>query len=663
MKVVKYLFVAFLFALAFLATGERFVYHLAHFEETFWGITFEYGIYGDENSNTLVKNEIAQALEENDFNVFRVITRYESDYREVKTVYGTQGALDDLRTRGICPQTYNSMFIGEVEIIFKDFSEIENIYESDMFYVVGTLAQAAAFKNISAEDIGKSYTVKDLKALSGSEEGIYATLALVWGIVFLLAVLLTLYEVIISKKEILVRLTLGESPFRAFATSAAADTAAYCLAFFGLAFLLEDVAHVQYKFGYICLMFVLMLILNIIINLLITRITLKRDLSNSMRGSGALSAAYTLKTVSVIMTCIILSANCVIIVEALDYFRQEELFESLADYNYYKINHTAQSEHRLNLPKDTDDELWYEFDRCFGGSSVSLVDLSGYFDYNAVLVNENAVDFMLPYVSEDLAAKLNAATEDKLYVYFPRNFSSEAIDRAIGMAATVFLHTEQESNATHMIYDEYEGRSELLGINSNSRLYRSAFLRDPIVIMDNTRRMDGDQFLNPLYVATEILYRIPQEKFDSFIADKNMENEIVKVTNAIGQYYFNRAGIERNIKLMCAISIFIAVLEALTIVFTLRLEYTVNGVEMAIKKTLGYGVLERAGRIALMPFIIIPICTAGAAILVHVYAYGNNLYVIACGAVILIAETTFVISQCTRLDRVKTALILKGAKI
>lgn len=663
MRGIKYLFVAVLFSLAFLATGERFVYHLAHFEETFWGITFEYGLYGDENSNTLVKDEIAQALEKNDFDVFRVITRYESDYREVKTVYGTQDALDDLRRRGICPQTYNSMFIGEIEIIFKDFSEIENIYESDMFYVVGTLEQAAAFKNISAEDISKSYEVKDVKSLSGSEDGVYATLALVWGIVFLLAVLLTLYEVIISKKEIMVKLTLGESPFRAFAANAAADAAAYSLAFFGLAFLLEHSSHVQYKFGYVCLMFALMLVLNTIVNLLITRVTLKRDFSNSMRGGGALSAAYTLKTVSVIMTCVILSANCVIIAEALDYFKQEKFFESLSDYSYYKINHTAQSLHRLNLAHDIDDELWYEFDSLFGSNSVSLVDLSDSFDHNAVLVNENAVDFMLPYISDDLAAKLNASTEDKLYVYFPPNCSSRTIAQTLSMSSAIFLHTEQESEDTHMIYDEYEGRSEMLGINSNNHLYRSTFLRDPIVILDNTRRLEGDRFLNPLYVSTEILYSIPQAKLDSFVSDNNMENEVVRVTNARDQYYFNRDGIERNLKLMCAISVFIAVLEALTIVFTIRLEYTVNGVEMAIKKTLGYGVLERAGRIVLMPFIIIPVCTAGAAVFVRVFSYGNYLYVIACGAAILIAETVFVISQCKRLDRIKTAQILKGAKI
>ena len=132
MKTIKYILVLLLIIVAFLATGERFVFHLAHFEKTFWGITFEYGLYGQEGSEKLVKEEIAKALEENDLDVFFVDTKYISEYKEVKTVYGTQGALSDLRRRGISPQTYESMFIGEVEIVFKDFSEIEDIYESEI---------------------------------------------------------------------------------------------------------------------------------------------------------------------------------------------------------------------------------------------------------------------------------------------------------------------------------------------------------------------------------------------------------------------------------------------------------------------------------------------------------------------------------------------------
>ncbi len=148
------------------------------------GNHLEYDLYGDEDSKMLVKDEIEQDLEKSNLNVFRVVTLFESDYREVKTIYGTKGALDDLRNRGISPQIYNSMFIGEVEIVFKDFSEIESIYESDMFYAIGTLEQAAAFKRLSSEVISKTYSVKELKAKSGSEASIYATLALVWGIAF-----------------------------------------------------------------------------------------------------------------------------------------------------------------------------------------------------------------------------------------------------------------------------------------------------------------------------------------------------------------------------------------------------------------------------------------------------------------------------------------------
>lgn len=47
----------------------------------------------------------------------------------------------------------------------KDFSEIDNIYETDTVHIVGTLEQAAKFKNLSDDELGDYYSVKSLDSV------------------------------------------------------------------------------------------------------------------------------------------------------------------------------------------------------------------------------------------------------------------------------------------------------------------------------------------------------------------------------------------------------------------------------------------------------------------------------------------------------------------
>jgi hypothetical protein len=664
-KIVKYLLFSVLVIVGFLAVGERFVYHLAHFEGTYYGITFEYDLYGRAKTATLVRDKIELALAESGLDVFRVETRYLSDKKEVRTVYGTQGALSELRGRGISPKTYQSSFIGEIDIVFKEFSEIENIYESDMFYIVGTLEQVAAFKGISDADALNYFGVKDIKTdLSGSESGVYATLAFVWGIVFLLAILLTLYDVILSKKEMTVRLTLGENPYRVFLANALLDAAAYSAIFFGLSMILGMFSNVRYKFAVSCVMFAAMLIINTLINLLITRLNLKRDFSNAVGGQGTLTAAYIVKSISAVVLTLLLASNAAIIAECVDYIRQEKFFLQDQNHSYYTINYSAETRAKDgDAYEKSDENIWVEFDNLFGGNSIRLVDLSVSYDHETVLVNKNAAELMRAYISEDLYSNIMLANDEKVYIFLPEG-SRKVNETAVrGMASAVFLHDKRDQEDAYLKVETYTGKSEILGIHSQEHLLRSAFLSNPIVILDNTTHLDADSYLNPLYIAYETLYSITDADFNHFIAINGLQNEIVKVTDAKGLYLYNRSAIERNLTLISTVSILLLLLEAAIILLTIRLEYTVNGVEIAIKKTLGYGTLGRIKRLILMPVLIVPICTLAAAAMVMFTSFGGESYVLAGGAILLSSETVFAAVQSAKMDRIKTSLILKGAKL
>ena len=86
MRQIKYIIAVVLFFLGFVASSERFVYHLAHFEETFWQINFEYSLYGDKDEAEKAKSNLRRTIGEYGFDVYCIDTEYPSDYQMSRTI-------------------------------------------------------------------------------------------------------------------------------------------------------------------------------------------------------------------------------------------------------------------------------------------------------------------------------------------------------------------------------------------------------------------------------------------------------------------------------------------------------------------------------------------------------------------------------------------------
>jgi hypothetical protein len=660
MKLTKYIIITFLFAFAFLATGERFVYHLAHFEDTYYGITFEYDLYGKENSRNLVRDKIEQKLVESDLDVFRVDTKYISDRDEIKIIYGTPGALENLIAKGIDTKTYESSIIGNVTIELKDFSEIEDIYESDMFYIVGSLDKAARFKSVSLEEASAYYGVKDIKSvLSGSEKGVYATLALVWGIAFFMSLLLSLYEVILQKKEIVVRLTLGENIIKVFVFNALTDIAVFAAIFIVLSQALLVFSNVTYKIDFVTVMFVAMLMLNTLVNLYITKINLKNDFAKVSGNKGIIVSTYIVKTISIITATLLLCVYGAVITEGLDYFKQKDVFDNIKNYNYYKIYYTMSTRNN-GIPKPSDEQLWVDFDYAFGDSSIRMCDLSESFQHNTILINQNAVELQKSFLGNELYNEIINAEKSGVNIFFPAKHSDDnTISKTTLMASAIFFHNAEDDFHTY----SYSGKSRVLSIDDNTFLLRSKFTDNPVIIIDYTEHLTADSYLNPLYFGTNILYDVSDVDFNTFIAENNMQHEILKITNSYELYEFNSMMMMRNIKLLGFITFLVLLLEISIIIFTVKLHYSNNGIEITIKKTLGYSLFERNRALMLLPLLTVIICTVASGVIVFIVKMGSIISVLLIGIILLVIELFVLILQSRRLEKMKISAVLKGVNV
>ena len=198
----------------------------------------------------------------------------------------------NLQAKGILEGKHNSLFMGETQVRYEDFSNIKTIEKFKDSYYIGDQSQLEAMRLFKASLVDK-YS-GGLPKLFSSDKETWLNLFSVWFIIFGLILLLTIYEIISLKKEIMVRITLGEDVRAVFGKNALADIAILASALLSVPFLLSSLSNsnVLFKIQTLAPAFMVFMIANTLINAAILRINFKKDIVTRRSGGGLLAANY-----------------------------------------------------------------------------------------------------------------------------------------------------------------------------------------------------------------------------------------------------------------------------------------------------------------------------------------------------------------------------------
>lgn len=105
--------------------------------------------------------------------------------------------------------------------------------------------------------------------------------------------------------------------------------------------------------------------------------------------------------------------------------------------------------------------------------------------------------------------------------------------------------------------------------------------KNPVILFDNT----SGEATNRLYYAYDIMYDIEESELGSFIEEFDLENQIVVQSNVWDVYQYSLTGASRSMRICLALSLLLLGLQLALILFIIRLEYRVNSMEMALKKS------------------------------------------------------------------------------
>lgn len=652
MKKIKYILVLILFAIGFIFNGELFIYHLDNFQENYYRTSFFFEYMEEDKTSEEIIQDFLSSAQKNKVDFFTVDSKINSDYEKTIKIYGTKGAFDCLISRGIDTKQYSSLFSGYTDVSLVDISECEIIKHQELFYLIGDdVERLYNFKAELIDQYGGGFPKQ-----YGSIKNTISNICTVWGIIFAVVLLLAVYDITLQQKEYTLLVILGYDLKKVFVKNILKDFIVFCSIFLLLPVFLSKWSNVLFFINIIRIMFIVFLLLNVSVNLLIFRVNVKKNFSNAKSNQSILKINYGIKTATLLLVSFVMSVNISLISEGINYYQQRDFFEKHSSHDYYQLNYKVTSQ---DIAKS--DYVTQKFYKTFFEDSLLYADLTGQFsvNYPTVLVNRNSKN-ELAGADAKWREILNNCTSENVYIAMPDDLKEDAmILYEVEQICKYILGNKEKS-----IVSYYDKKTDLIGINSAAHTFKSKMIKCPILIFDNRDPVMNEEVAGAqMYYAYDILYNIPDEAFENYVEAHNLENEIVKVTNAEEMYQYNWNIVKRFTKMTLILSCITLFLEFVMLFIVIKLEYTYNALQIVLMKILGYSQIRRN----LRPILITVICGFIAVTFVVAYSYYNLLEgmfsIVVSIICFTILELLIIVWKIRKLEQSKIALILKGENI
>ena len=650
MKWVKYLMGTLLITMSLIFTGELFIFHLDQFQESYYQATFVFEETTAEASEII--SDFLETAKHYDVDFFFVDGEITSDIKKEIKIYGTEGALTTLKNRQIKSQEYGSLFVGTTEVMLRPITEFSDIKKMKSCNFIGEDVEALrAFKGQLVDKYSGG-----MPKLYSSDQQTIANLVLVWGGSLAIILLMSSYEILISKKERMVRYILGEDSRQLVWRNILTDTVVFSGSYALGCLVLSKVSNVTFMSSLSFGMLVLFLILNGGLWLWSLKSHLKKDLMKDVDGQRLLVVSYGIKAITFVLTLFLITLNLIVFVEGYDYYQQRDFFKAHKDYAYYQINYRLEED----LTGERTNEIIQKFHQTFKNQSLMYADLSDH-ESSVRLINEQTKRELLRQ-QHPMADVLSQCTEEKVYVLIPSSMQQAAGHKSYFQMMVRMYLGEAFTDLSLIEFIPYEEDVRLLGISDPLHTYRSRYSKNPVILLNQTA-IQHDPTGNAIYYAYDVMYDLSDEEFSEFIEEYGIQHQILKKTNVYELYQYNWATAKRCMKLTALLSVFMMALECVMILFVLRLEYSFKAMEMVLKKTLGYSLFEREKVLVGLTLLVSFISCLLAMGMHQFLGKEHGIYLIGLSLFLTVIELIYIGYKTRQLERLKMASILKGERI
>lgn len=598
--------------------------------------------------------DIERAATKHQVDVFTYEETPNRTLSSTKTIYGTADVEAAFASRSIEEQIYQSVFLGDITFQFKPLSEHPAVAYTPNFYGIGSAAAIKAFKM----ELIDTYAGNHPQPGYNESAELYRILG-VFALVAIITVLLTFYELAVVRKELLVRLSMGESLARWITRSILMESGILLLSFIVSFLILRLFTPIDPYLMLFSGLMVGLIVVNGLVYLRLRRLTIKEAFSNGQRSNKLLAFTYGMKFATAFLTILMLSSSITVIAEAVTIYKQRPFFEAKKNYSYTYIGHKVTSprysdEKSSDISERIQTELYTRFYEDFKVTLSTPINSFATADQPTVLMNWTAFD----EVAEQFANSASVFANELTFfapegIAIPAKSTIDSGLRELGLAAYL-----ADSYPVVRYQEDFETVAIDQNLTSGSTLINNPLL----IVVNEAKQSKAPKQLSNVLLA-DVMYDLDQEAFQDYVAEKQMTNELVLQTNAWEKYLGIWAAAKRLMNMNLIFAVLILSLELLVIWTVLRLEYQVNAIELSVQKVMGYSIWQKNRRLIVSTMGITLVSTLAVALTAYILEFSSPGLLLAGGGLLLLAEGILLIWLIRKIERANVQRILKGGNL
>jgi len=208
----------------------------------------------------------------------------------------------------------------------------------------------------------------------------------------------------------------------------------------------------------------------------------------------------------------------------------------------------------------------------------------------------------------------------------------------------------------------YQEDVETVAIDQNLTSGSTLVSNPLLIVVNEAKQPKVPKQLSNVLLA-DVMYDLDQGAFQDYVAEKQMTQELVLQTNAWEKYLGIWEAAKRLMNMNLIFALLILSLELLVIWTVLRLEYQVNAIELSVQKVMGYSIWQKNRRLILSTMGITFVSTLAVAITAYILDFSSSGFLLAGGALLLLAEGVLLIWLIRKIERANVQRILKGGNL
>ena len=642
MKIIRGILLFLACVLGFILQTELFQSQLWRFDMANY-LIMQYEVE-DEKLEELL-NDIVKESNDNNVSVFATNIYMETRHKAVIDIYGDEDAVKNelSQVMGIREQNYTSYLSGETDVRFKEFKALLNLdnYSKKSLSFIGDEEDIVKVY----EAVSDKYNVTYPDYFEATEEDM---VFIVWGMIAVLLIVLNCIDALRRKKEVVIRIFLGEGVGGIIVKTIIGDIIMYATVYTLAKIFTFRFFSGEYAANLALLIYVIGALISLLPYISFAIYSPKKLFSNINDSKSSLYALYALKIIVTGLTIFTIATN--ISRGSWNIKEDDGIIKQFKDCNFITLGNTG-------FDDGNGEELFWDkvYDEQYNNIKPVICINILRDDRDYILVNNYAKGMLknLDFVKE------NKTDDADFIIFINENESLDYCKETAIDALSGFVDGDvNDLNVSVVQYDTKE-KFSYLHVGEYQSLSTTV---NPVIIYQNNDniRYDGVNIEN--FAGNSIVFDVSKAEFDN--VKQPYEEYIDKyncvITNVYESYNFQKNFLVRLLRFLTSFCVIIAILYVAVIIAVSSMEYRNNAMEISIKKILGYSVFERNRR----SIIIISVIDIVVYLLICIItAIVNMRFLAVCiltGAVVILVEMIILFVNILKIERENVYKVLKG---